>query len=260
MFKSDFYMTFDFEGVKVNYIKLNFTQKNKAEDSKIPILFLHGWGGSTKSFIFCAKALKEMPCIFLDFPPFGKSQEMLYPWSVQDYARLVKKLCIHLKIDKVNIVAHSFGGRVSIELASQTALVNKMILTGSAGLNKKKLKVVLKERVYKFQKFLSRVKLYPSNKLLNRGSDDYKKLSPIMKSTFVNVVNYDQTKLLCKINCPTLLVWGNLDKETPFYFTKIFKKHIKDCEVITFNGLGHFAYLQKPNTFIQIIKNFFKDL
>ena len=252
-------MTFDFEGVKVNYIKLNFNKKNLSNKSVIPILFLHGWGGSTKSFIFCAKALKETPCILLDFPPFGNSQEMLYPWTVQDYARLVEKLCKHLSLEKVNIVAHSFGGRVAIEVASSTSLINKLLLTGSAGINKKSLKTFFKERIYKIQKFLSKIKLYPSKKLLNRGSEDYKKLSSVMKKTFVNIVNYDQTKLLHKINIPTLLVWGNLDKETPFYFTKIFKKHIKDCEVITFDGLGHFAYLQKPYTFIQILKNFFKD-
>ena len=64
---------------------------------------------------------------------------------------------------------------------------------------------------------------------------------------------YDE---LCKIKAPTLLIWGNLDKETPFYFTKIFKKNIKDCEVIIFEKCGHFAFLEKPHLFLNIIKSF----
>lgn len=249
-------MKFNFENIKVNYTKLNFTKQN---DGKTPLLFLHGFGGSINSFLFCAKLLKQKPCILIDFPPFGKSEEMLQAWTIKDYSRLIMVLCNKLGVEKIDVVAHSFGGRVAIELASQTTLINKMLLTGSAGLKRKKLKVIIKEKLYKIQKFLSKLNLYSKQKLLNKGSSDYKNLSPIMKKTFINVVNYDQTKLLCKINAPTLLVWGNLDKETPFYFTKIFKKHIKDCEVICFDGAGHFAYLQKPRTFVQIIKNFFKD-
>lgn len=249
-------MKFNFENIKINYFKFNFNKKN---ENKTPILFLHGFGGDTNSFLFCAKALKEKPCVLLDFPPFGKSQEMLQPWTIKDYARLVVVLCNKLGVEQIDIVAHSFGGRVAIEVSSSTNIVKRLVLTGSAGLKRKSLKVIIKEKIYKTQKFLAKLKLYPKQQLLNKGSSDYKNLSPIMKKTFVNVVNYDQTKQLCKITAPTLLVWGNLDKETPFYFTKIFKKHIKDCEVVCFDGAGHFAYLQKPNTFVQIIKNFFKD-
>ena len=283
-------MKFNFKGISVNYIILNFKphdnekklhnrdckenllktdkkqtnkiiSKNKItkKQNKIPVLFLHGWGGSIDSFMFCTKALNDTPCILIDFPPFGQSSEPLEPWTVKDYTELVINICNQLNIKKVNIVAHSFGGRVAIELASKTNMVKNMLLTGSAGLKKKSFKVIIKERIYKLQKFLSKLNLYSKNKLLCRGSDDYKNLSEVMKKTFVNIVNYDQTKLLAKINVPTLLVWGKLDKQTPFYFTKIFKKHIKDCEVVSFDGLGHFAYLQKPNTFIQIIKKFFKD-
>ena len=39
----------------------------------------------------------------------------------------------------------------------------------------------------------------------------------VMKKTFSNIVNYNQIKQLKKINVSTLLVWGTLDKETPFY-------------------------------------------
>ena len=74
-----------------------------------------------------------------------------------------------------------------------------------------------------------------------------------MKKTFINIVNYNQTSCLKEIQVPTLLIWGTLDKETPFCFTKIFKKNIKDCEVIKFKKCGHFAYLEKSGLFLKIL-------
>ena len=89
------------------------------------------------------------------------------------------------------------------------------------------------------------------------GSEDYKKLNDTMKKTFVNIVNFDQRREIKRIVCPTLLFWGENDLQTPFYFTKYFKKHIKDCEVIKTKG-SHFAYIENANLFLKILKEFFK--
>lgn len=244
-------MIFEYKNIKIYYEITNSYAKGS------PILFLHGWEGSTLSFSFFAKNLNRK-CILIDFPPFGKSSCPQSPLYVKDYKEMVCLLLKQLGVKKVFIVAHSFGGRVAIELSATTKLVKKMILTGSAGLKKKSLKKALKQLVYKVQKVLSKIKLYPKTKLFSRGSLDYQKLPPQMKKTFINIVNYDQRYLLNNISAPTLLVWGNLDKETPFCFTKTFKKHIKDCGVVVFKGHGHFAYIEKPQTFLKIITTFFE--
>lgn len=244
-------MIFEYKKIKIYYEITNCNAKG------VPILFLHGWEGSTLSFSFFAKYLKQK-CILIDFPPFGKSSQPQTQLYVKDYKDMVCALLKHLGIKKVFVVAHSFGGRVAIEMSATSKIVKKMILTGCAGLKRKTLKKTFKLFLYKSQKFLAKIKLYPRSKLLNRGSLDYQKLTPQMKKTFVNIVNYDQKDILKFISAPTLLVWGNLDKETPICFTKIFKKHIKDCEVIVFKGHGHFAYIEKPQTFLKIITNFFE--
>lgn len=244
-------MILEYKKIKIYYEITNKQAKGT------PILFLHGWEGSTLSFSFFANSINRK-CILVDFPPFGKSSSPQTPLYVKDYKEMVCALLKYLRIKKVFIVAHSFGGRVAIEISATTKIVKRMILTGSAGLKKKSLKKIIKQLTYKFQKFLSKINLYPILKLQKKGSSDYQKLTPQMKKTFINIVNYDQKKILNSILAPTLLVWGNLDKETPFYFTKIFKKHIKDCEVVVFNGHGHFAYIEKPQIFLKIITNFFE--
>lgn len=250
-------MIYKYKNIKVHYRVLGKQNLNK----NIPILFLHGWGGSTKSFEYFAKKLSETnTCILIDFPPFGKSSEPLQPLNIFDYTLLTNNILNIFSIEKVNIVAHSFGGRVAIELNSYNSKrINKMLLTGCAGIKKKSFTKFFKILKYKFLKCLCKLKLYKKSKLSKFGSSDYKCLSNTMKITFKNIVNYNQKNKIKNIKCPTLLVWGKFDKETPFYFTKIFKKHIKDCEVICFENCSHFAYLERTNNFLAIMQSFFKN-
>lgn len=247
-------MIFTYKEIKINYEYLKSDSVNTT-----PILFLHGWGGSIDSFIYFARKMqKTNDCILVDFPPFGNSDNLKVDWSICDYAEMIVKLLENLGLKKVNIVAHSFGGRITIEICSKKLFkVDKILLTGCAGIKIKSFKKQIKILRYKFLKFLSSIKLYSNKKLLRFGSSDYKNLDNIMKKTFVNIVNYDQTCLLSKINCSVLLIWGRFDKETPFYFTKVFKKNIKDCGVIALNG-GHFAYLEFSNLFLSVMINYFK--
>lgn len=246
-------MIFCYDSLKIHYEIYGKTLKEQT-----PILFLHGWGGSTKSFVFFAKKLSQnRKCILIDFPPFGKSSKLEKPLTIGDYANIVKEFLRQKNILKVCIVAHSFGGRVALEIASNsTNLVEKMVLTGCAGLKNKSFLLKIKIKYYKFLKVLARLHLIQQQKLANFGSEDYKKLDGNLKRTFVNIVNYNQEKLLKKIECPVVLFWGKLDKETPFYFTKIFKKNIKNSEVVVAQNAGHFAYLDKWQEFLNLLQKF----
>ena len=140
-------MYFCFNNLKIYYKVIG--KKNKKE---IPILFLHGWGGNANSFKIFENYLKnKSKLIFLDFPPFGNSSKLDKVFDIQKYANVVLNLLNSLKINKVNIVAHSFGGRVALFLASKhSQRVNKMLLTGCAGIKRKEIKIKLKILIYKF--------------------------------------------------------------------------------------------------------------
>lgn len=244
-------MKFNFEGVSVNFLVLNKQAPGRA------VLFLHGWGGSVKSFEFFARKLpRKRPFVLLDFPPFGASSTPLTAWTIGDYTRMVARLMEQLNFRKYSIVAHSFGGRVALNLAKNgVKTVDKMVLTGCAGIRKRSVKRWFKVGFFKFLKFLSRLGIYPAARLEKKGSVDYQKLPGVMKKTFVNIVNFDSRNDIKKIECPVLLFWGKMDAETPFRFTKFFKKHIKDCEVVKTNGT-HFAYIESADLFLRVLENF----
>lgn len=222
------------------------------------VLFLHGWEGSTASFKWVENEIcNSYTCINLDFPPFGKSYSIKTVYTLDDYFEIVKRILTKHNIKDVSIVAHSFGCRVATLLSVKTNLVSKMVFTGGAGIRPRKtIKRIFKSAKYKFYKKLVMLG-FLSPKVLERFfSEDYKKLSKIMKLTFKNIVNIDTTNMLQYIDVPVVLFWGENDTETPLYMAKIMNKKIKDSCLITYKNCGHFCYLEKSFEFKQIVKKF----
>ena len=219
---------------------------------KIPIVFLHGWGGNTNSFLYICKHLTmDFRALFIDFPPFGNSDEPTQTFDIFDYANMTREIITINNFENCNIVAHSFGGRVATILASE-GIANKLILTASAGMKvKRSPKYYIK--VY-WHKLLKKIGITS-----NGGSADYKQLSTKMKKTFVNIVNTNLEKYAININVPTILFWGKNDKDTPFYMAKRLKKLIKNSEIVSYNNCGHFCYLEKHQNFVGVINSFFGE-
>lgn len=236
-------MKIDFKTAKVNYEVVG--------DGDIDVVFLHGWGGEINSFKFICKYLNfSYRALFVDFPPFGGSIEMLSPWTIFDYAELVLQIMKKENFNKPIIVGHSFGGRVACLLA-RGEYCSKLVLISSAGLKPKR------SLIYKCKVFFNKQKSKKGLKV--KGSKDYEELSPIMKKTFVNIVNTFLEKYVIHINVPTLLFWGQRDKETPVYMAKKFKRLIKGSQLVIIKKAGHFVYLDDINTFVVCINYFALD-
>ena len=215
------------------------------------LLYLHGWGGSIDSFKYLALTMPYKN-ILIDFPPFGQSQEPLSPYTLFDYAQIVYNILKEQKVNKLNIICHSFGARVAILLISlYNVNVEKLIITAGAGIKpKNKIKKIFRKIKYKIIKKI--------NKNYCAGSEDYKKLSFVMKKTFSNIVNLDIAKYAEKINTKTLLIYGDKDKETPIYMAKKLNKLIKNSKLIIYKNCGHFAYLENGVQFLIDTKTFLK--
>lgn len=214
------------------------------------IIFLHGWGGDASAFLFAAKALADrFRVTLIEFPGFGESEQPPRAYTVADYARCVLRVASALGIERATLVGHSFGGRVSLEIAAKFPhFVDKLALVDSAGLKPRRgLK-------YYFLIYLHKILVRLGRKGLE-GSKDFRALSPVMKSTFKNVVNYDQTPLLKRISCPTAVFWGRDDKDTPPYMAKKFVRNIADSHIFWLNG-GHFAYIDDMGAFMAVLTAF----
>lgn len=243
------------------------------EKKPIPVLLLHGWGCTTQTYKPVISNLSSsFSTLCLDFPGHGKSDEPLHNYTVSDFMQIVLDLLDTLNIHKVNIIAHSFGARVAIKLAAtHPELINKMVITGGAGIKKNQSNTqTRKQKIYKQRKnFLnkvSRLKLFNGiienlqEKLIQKyGSSDYAALSKSMRGTFINIINEDLTEYLSQIKSSTLLIWGDKDTETPLDFAKIMDGKIPDSGLVVFENSGHFAFLEQIDRFNKIVQYFFSE-
>lgn len=67
-----------------------------------------------------------------------------------------------------------------------------------------------------------------------------------MRATLVKVVNEDLEPLISKINCPTLLIWGDADTATPIADARRMEELIKDAGLVVCEGAGHYSFLEQP--------------
>jgi len=239
-----------------------------------PLLLLHGWGGQIESWLPLVRDFSgEREVIALDFPGFGRSPEPKTPWSVTEYMELTAAFLRQLDIIGVDIVAHSFGGRVAILLAATyPELAGKLVLTGAAGLiaspnRKRKARTTLYKalkgavesapaRVLCGEK---RVEAFREALIQKFGSADYRALSPTMRPTFNRIIHQDLRPYLPKIQSPALLVWGARDEQTPLWMGQIMEKEIPDAGLVVFEGAGHFAYLDRYADFRAIVRKFLEE-
>lgn len=231
------------DGLSVGYDRSNGNGK--------PLLLLHGWGCDARTMrrVFLFFADKGRDVVALDFPGFGRSPEPPETFGIYDYARLTERFMQDVGISGADVIAHSFGGRVAIILAARGA-VGRTLLTAAAGV-KPRRGIGYFARVWGY-KLRRRLGL----RVENCGSDDYRALSGSMKRVFTKVVNEHLDGELKKVTCPTLLVWGDKDDQTPRWQAKKILAAASDCALVTMKGCGHFAFLERPDEFSAIAEAF----
>ncbi|MCL2234290.1 MAG: alpha/beta hydrolase [Firmicutes bacterium] len=240
--------------MELNVNNLNIYYERFDGDFGTPILLLHGWGATSATMGGLFRFLKSenKSVISVDFPHFGFSDTPPEDFTVYSYADLIKEFLDKLGIDKVHIIAHSFGARVATILAStHPCLVHKLLLTGAAGCKpkysfKKSRKIV----AYKLKKKLGIVQK-------NAGSADYQALPQSMKKVFVSVVNDHLDYLLKHIISPTLIVFGKNDTDTPLYMARRLERKIKNSALVVLENAGHYAFLDREKYFCAIVNAFF---
>lgn len=234
------------------------------------VVLLHGWGCSAELMKPVADTLKaDMTVLSIDFPAHGGSSKPPQPWGVPEFASCTLELLRSLDFLPCSVIAHSFGGRVTIELAaSDPTLFERVILTGAAGIKppqngEKSRRTRRYQRLKKLVNAAKKIRIFGKlpekwqEALIQKyGSKDYAALTPDMRQTFVKVVNYDQSALLPKIENETLLIWGDRDTETPLWMGQKMEKDIPGSALVVLNGGTHFAYLEQASRFGSIARSF----
>ena len=87
------------------------------------------------------------------------------------------------------------------------------------------------------------------------GAEDYL-ATPELQQTFVNIVSEDLSADMAKIKCPTLIVTGADDNDTPTEFGDLMKSIIPNSQFIILPQAGHFSFLDQPEKFVNELNKF----
>ena len=239
---------FQYDDIKINY-ELNGDKKKDA------LVFLPGWGQNIEMIEPIAKPFYDTNAVLIiDLPGFGKSEEPKKVWELNDYVEMIHSLAIDLGLKNISLIGHSFGGKLSLMYALKYK-VKRLVLLASP--YKKKIKKdSMKTKILKKLKkvpVLSGVANVAKNFI---GSTDYKNATPMMRDILVKHVNTDISKDVTKIKCPTLIIWGTEDSDVPYEDAQELESLIKDSGLVTYEGCTHYAYLERLNQTISVLKSF----
>lgn len=218
-----------------------------------PVVFAHGWGRDHKDLLATAELVAPSArVILLDLPGFGESPRPEPAWDTIDYAKAVLAHLDSLGIDRFHWVGHSFGGRIGLRLAAMhDNRVEHLFIVAGAGVKRptnllKKLRG--KGRSMVFQQKKARATTQDALVELEReyGSPDYVQSREIgMRDIFLKTIQEDQSSELAKIECPTSLIYGGKDTETPPVIGKLIHAAIRHSDYVECPEYDHHSILSR---------------
>ncbi|HIH42986.1 TPA: alpha/beta hydrolase [Candidatus Woesearchaeota archaeon] len=238
-------------------------RKSRTNPKKLFLVFLHGWPHNhtvwNKELRFFEKL--GYSTIAVDLRGHGKSDkpERLEDYSFDKFAKDINLIIKKEKISKFALIGHSFGGMIALSYYSlYPANIKSLVLLDTIYENPLKHATFLKyfklttftEGLLKF--ILSNEKIqkthfaYVNFSKFKDHSDFYywikgAETTPIKSvlSCMEQMIRFDRTDVLRKINIPTLILEGEKDTKTSLNDVKAMAKMIKTSTLRVIPGATH---------------------
>jgi pimeloyl-ACP methyl ester carboxylesterase len=197
-----------------------------------------------------------------DIPFFGKSSTPRRVWDYEDYADFIAHFIDFLKLKKLTLVGHSFGGEIALRLTKKNLQIENLIVIGATG---KPIRHPLLKLIYivVWEKSRTNWKTYKDTRQTMLMRKDL--INNIFKK-FTSLIKLAKTVLRCirsemifesPINVKTLFLWANNDE---LLFWSDEEKLISNFNNATVKKLDecHDWPVFKPEVLVENINNFIR--
>jgi len=236
------------------------------DTTKPTILLMHGSGLTHIVWSLHEQfyATQGFNVLSVDLPGHGNSGGPALK-SIEDISDWVKQLMNALNINKINFVGHSQGCLVGIDFGSRyPELINKLVLVAGSyklPVNQDLIdlaeagdeKAVLLMMKWGYEGSKAFIGGNPVKKIIN-SSREIREILAVDLNACNNYKNGKES--LEKITCPTLSIFGNLDKMVPLEVGNKMSQMIKNCEKKIINNCGHMIIFEKAFEMRQVVKEF----
>jgi pimeloyl-ACP methyl ester carboxylesterase len=249
-----------------------------------PVVFLHGLACCWQSWSCNLEPLLSSHRVVApDLPGFGASELPRDEISIRRYAECVEELCSRLDLGPVVVVGHSMGGFVGVELAlNYPERVDRLVLVSPAALwsetrRARPLAAFARLTEVAGAFFASRWEVAARRPRLRRLVlaplvEHPGELAPevsyqLMRGSggqgFVpalqELAHYEIRERLPSIRQRTLMVWGAKDRLVSVGDADELESLIPHSETITFEDVGHFAMIERPEWFNEVLGRFLSE-
>ena len=200
----------------------------------------------------------------VDLPGHGNSEGPSLK-SIEEISDWVKNLMKVVNVNKIIIVGHSQGSLVGIDFGSRYPdLIDKLVLVAGSyrmPVNQDLIdlaeagdeKAILLMMKWGYEGSKAFIGGNPVKKIINSTRE----IREILAVDLNACNNYkDGKESLEKINCPTLCIFGDLDKMVPLEVGNKMATMIKNSEKKIINNCGHMIIFEKAFEMRKIVKEF----
>ena len=266
--------------ISLNGLKIHFVELGEGQ----PLLFLHGLGGSFKDW---AQSIQSFSPSYrasaIDFPGFGDSDKPEVEYSIEWLTKVVENFLRERKIDRVNLVGHSMGALVALNLAAQPdSPVKKLVVCDVVGIGDKAgfLSYALTKKIMgpesRFEtlegilrdEFKSMIDNFFKGQKPKTAREFFESLpkTPFTGKPFLpmtpsvqmsaSIIDFDIRPKLSSVKQPTLIIWGAKDPVAPLPDASFLQSRIPQSTLKILDGCGHSPMLEQPVRFNQEVLMF----
>jgi pimeloyl-ACP methyl ester carboxylesterase len=236
------------------------------DKEKSTILLMHGSGLTHIVWSFHEQfySTQGFNVLSVDLPGHGNSEGPSLK-SIEEISNWIKSLMEKLNIKKIIIIGHSQGSLVGIDFAARypESILSLVLVAGTYKMpvNQDLIdyaeagdeKAVLLMMKWGYEGSKAFIGGNPVKKIINSSRD----IREILAVDLNACNNYKGGKeSLEKINCPTLCIFGDLDKMVPLEVGNKMASMIKNSKKKVISNCGHMIIFEKALEMRKIVKEF----
>ena len=266
-------------------VNINFEHFNSFDQKRNTVLMLHGFTGSLEDWREISSSLNpNFNYIGIDLVGHGKSDSPIFvdKYSPKALSKQINDVLNNLSIEQVIILGYSLGGRAALSFAiDHPNKIRGLILESTtAGIENEKdrterirsdeelanyieshsieefVELWMNKEIFNTQRRFSNEKLKNIRKMKTLNSKIG--LANSLRGFGTGKMGYFSSNL-SHINCPVLLITGELDTK----FTKInsaLKKKFPNAKHKIIKNAGHNTHLEEPGRFVTITNDFLRKM
>jgi pimeloyl-ACP methyl ester carboxylesterase len=240
---------------------------DKGTKGKAPLVFLHGFVDSWRSFIkvieFLAPGRRAIAC---DLRGHGDSDKPEGGYFLADFTQDLLLFIDALGLDKANLVGHSMGSFIAQSFAAiHPHRVERLVLIGSAPyavdnaalLEVKPMIDALHDPLERdfISGFQATGDPVPAEFMDMIISETMKVPARVWRSVFAGLLQVDLRPILHAVAAPTLIMWGNRDMIFTRRDQETLLSQIPDSMLKEFDA-GHALHWEKPKEVAAALESF----